>query len=38
MLSQANANPMMRAGMPCSGSDVHDLAAICKGIRRLHPR
>lgn len=26
---------MMRVGMPCSGSDVHDLAAICSGLRRL---
>jgi hypothetical protein len=28
-LSQASANPMMRTGIPCSGSDLRNSAQIC---------
>jgi hypothetical protein len=34
-LSQASANSMMRTGIPCSGSDLRNLAQICIGVRRL---
>lgn len=34
-LSQASANPVMRTGIPCSGSDLRNLAQICIGVRRL---
>jgi hypothetical protein len=37
LLLQANANPMMRAGMPCSGSDVHPWLRFAMGFGDFVP-